>query len=112
MCGVGALTLALGIGAAWLVTQYRFWGDNFFNWALLLPLAMPTYITAYSYTGLLDVAGPVQSSLRNTLGLAFGEYWFPEIRSLGGAVFVMSFVLYPYVYLLARASFIEAYLWC
>ena len=107
MLGVTLLTLALGIGAAWLVTQYRFKGSRFFNWALLLPLAMPTYIIAYSYTGLLDVAGPVQSFMRNQFGLQFGDYWFPQIRSLGGAIFVMSFVLYPYVYLLARASFIE-----
>lgn len=107
MAGVAVLTLALGIGSAWLVTQYTFTGVRVFNWALLLPLAMPTYITAYSYTGLLDVAGPIQSNLRSTFNLSFGEYWFPEIRSMGGAIFVMSFVLYPYVYLLARASFID-----
>lgn len=106
MLGVAALTLVLGIGSAWLVTQYHFFGVRFFTWALLLPLAMPTYITAYSYTGLLDVAGPIQSSLRQSLGVTYGDYWFPEIRSLGGAIFVMSFVLYPYVYLLARASFL------
>ncbi len=107
MVGVALLTLVLGIGSAWLVTQYCFFGVRFLNWALLLPLAMPTYITAYSYTGLLDVAGPVQSALRQYLNLSYGDYWFPEIRSLGGAIFVMSFVLYPYVYLLARASFLE-----
>jgi len=107
MLGVAILTLMLGIGSAWLVTQYDFWGVRFFNWALLLPLAMPTYITAYAYTGLLDIAGPAQTAIRDTFGLSFGEYWFPEIRSMGGAIFVMSFVLYPYVYLLARASFIE-----
>lgn len=107
MIGVGALSLILGISTAWLVTQYSFKGQGFFNWALLLPLAMPTYITAYSYTGLLDVAGPVQNYIRESFALNFGDYWFPEIRSLGGAIFVMAFVLYPYVYLLARASFIE-----
>jgi len=107
LVGVAALTLVLGIGAAWLVTQYEFYGVRFFNWALLLPLAMPTYISAYSYTGLLDVAGPIQTGLRDSFGLVYGEYWFPEIRSLGGAIFVMSVVLYPYVYLLARASFLE-----
>ena len=105
MLGVAILTLTLGIGSAWLVTQYRFSGVRFFNWALLLPLAMPTYITAYSYTGLLDVAGPIQSGIRSYFELDFGNYWFPEIRSMSGAIFVMSFVLYPYVYLLARASF-------
>ncbi len=107
MAGVALLTLLLGIGSAWLVTQYEFVGVRFFSWALLLPLAMPTYITAYSYTGLLDVAGPIQSAIRSNFDLSFGEYWFPEIRSMSGAIFVMSFVLYPYVYLLARASFLE-----
>lgn len=107
MLGVGLLTSILGIGSAWLVTQYKFTGAHFFNWALLLPLAMPTYITAYSYTGLLDVAGPIQSSIRDSFSLGFGDYWFPEIRSMSGAIFVMSFVLYPYIYLLARASFLD-----
>jgi len=107
MGGVAALTLLLGVGSAWLVTQYQFVGSRTLQWMLLLPLAMPTYITAYCYTGLLDVAGPVQTSLRQAFGWQFGDYWFPEIRSLSGAIFVMSFVLYPYVYLLARASFLE-----
>ncbi|MBL4674442.1 MAG: iron ABC transporter permease, partial [Arenicella sp.] len=107
MLGVALLTSLLGIGSALLVTQYHFRGVNFFHWALLLPLAMPAYITAYSYTGLLDVAGPIQSLLRSQFELTFGQYWFPEIRSLGGAIFVLSFVLYPYVYLMARASFME-----
>lgn len=107
MLGVALLTLTIGVGSAFLVTQYKFKGVGFFNWALLLPLAMPAYITAYSYTGLLDVAGPAQRFLRSYFDLSFGEYWFPQIRSMGGAIFVLSFVLYPYVYLLARASFIE-----
>lgn len=107
MAGVTILTLVLGIGSAWLITHYTFFGSRFFNWALLLPLAMPTYITAYSYTGLLDIAGPIQTFIRQTFSLNYGEYWFPEIRSMAGAIFVMSFVLYPYVYLLARSSFIE-----
>ena len=71
MAGVALLTLALGIGSAWLVTQYDFAGVRIFNWALLLPLAMPTYITAYSYTGLLDVAGPVQSLIRDSFKIHF-----------------------------------------
>ena len=107
MLGVAVTSLLLGVSSAFIVTQYQFKGVGFFNWALLLPLAMPAYITAYSYTGLLDVAGPVQSLLRNSFGLQYGEYWFPNIRSMGGAIFVLSFVLYPYVYLLARASFLE-----
>lgn len=107
MTGVAVLSLLLGVGSAWLVTQYKFTGVKLFTWLLLLPLAMPTYIIAYSYTGLLDVAGPLQSTLREQLGLSYGDYWFPAIRSLGGAIFVMSFVLYPYVYLLARAAFLD-----
>ena len=107
MLGVAVLTLLLGVGSAFLVTQYQFKGSGFFNWALLLPLAMPAYITAYSYTGLLDVPGPVQSFLRSYFDLSYGDYWFPQIRSMAGAIFVLSFVLYPYVYLLARASFLE-----
>ncbi len=107
MLGVAILSLVLGIGSAYLVTQYDFKGARFFYWALLLPLAMPAYITAYSYTGLLDVAGPVQSYLRDTFSISYGDYWFPEIRSLGGAIFVLSFVLYPYVFLMARSSFME-----
>jgi len=107
MLGVGLITLVLGVGSALLVTQFNFKGRGMFEWALLLPLAVPTYITAYSYTGLLEVAGPVQNTLRDTLNLTVGDYWFPEIRSIGGAIFVMSFVLYPYVYLLTRASFLE-----
>ncbi|MBX2847696.1 MAG: iron ABC transporter permease [Acidiferrobacterales bacterium] len=105
--GVALLTLFLGIGSAWLTSQYSFFGSKVLSWALLLPLAMPTYIIAYSYTGLLDIAGPVQTTIRNSFDLRYGQYWFPEIRSMGGAIFVMSFVLYPYVYLLARASFLE-----
>jgi len=107
MAGVALVTLIVGIGSAWLVTQYHFFASRPLKWMLLLPLAMPTYITAYSYTGLLDVAGPIQSGLRDIFNWQYGDYWFPEIRSLGGAIFVMSFVLYPYVYLLARASFLE-----
>ena len=105
--GVGAASLFIGVGTAWLLSKYKFVGSNFLSWALLLPLAMPTYIIAYSYTGLFDIAGPIQTFIRNHFNLSYGEYWFPEIRSLGGAIVVISFVLYPYVYLLARASFLN-----
>ncbi len=107
MLGVSIGVLALGILPAWLVTNYRFPGSKIFEWALLLPLAIPAYIIAYTYTGMLDVAGPLQSSLREIFGWHYGEYWFPEIRSLGGAVAMLSLVFYPYVYLLARAAFAE-----
>jgi iron(III) transport system permease protein len=107
LVGVGSLSLALGVVPAWLVTMYRFPLSRYLEWALLLPMAMPAYIIAYSYTGMLDVAGPLQTSLREFTGWNYRDYWFPEVRSLGGAITMMSLVLYPYVYLLARAAFIE-----
>ena len=106
--GVGAGVLIIGVGTAWLVTMFEFPGRSVLQWALLLPLAMPAYIAAYTYTDVLEFAGPVQTSLREMFGWQRpGDYWFPEIRSLGGAVTFMSLVLYPYVYLLARAAFVE-----
>ena len=107
MAGVGALTLAIGTGTAWLVTMYRFPGRRAFEWLLLLPLAVPTYIIAFSYLELFDYSGIVQTTLRQLFGWRDAQdYWFPDIRSLGGAIFVMSMVLYPYVYITARASFL------
>lgn len=107
MAGVGALTLAIGTGTAWLVTMYRFPGRAYLQWLLLLPLAIPTYIIAYTYLELLDYSGTVQTLLRETFGWRDARaYWFPDIRSLGGAILVMSAVLYPYVYVAARASFV------
>jgi iron(III) transport system permease protein len=106
--GVGLATLFVGVAAAWLVTLCRFPRRRFFEWALLLPLAMPAYVVAYVYTDLLEYAGPVQAMLRHVFAwTSRREYWFPEIRSLGGAVAMLTLVLYPYVYLLARAAFLE-----
>lgn len=105
--GVGAITVVAGTGAAWLVTMFRFPGRRIFEWALVLPMAMPAYVLAYAYTDLLQFTGPVQTLLRDASGLRYGEYWFPQIHSVGGAVFVLGFALYPYVYLLARAAFNE-----
>lgn len=108
MAGVVTGTVLIGVGAAWLVTLYRFPGQRVFEWAMMLPLAVPTYVVAYVYTDLLEFAGPVQGALRTAFGwTATHEYWFPEIRSLGGAICVMSFTLYPYVYLLSRSAFLE-----
>jgi iron(III) transport system permease protein len=104
---VGIGTMVIGTGTAWLVTLCRFPGRAILSFALLLPLAFPAYVIAYGYTGLLDYAGPVQSLLRDVTGWGFGDYWFPRIRSLPGAAAMMTLVLYPYVYLLARAAFIE-----
>ncbi len=107
MLGVGVLTLGCGVGAAWLVTMHRFPGSRLFDWALLLPMAVPAYVLAYVYTDLLEFAGPVQTALRDLTGWGFRDYWFPPIRSLGGAIVMMTLALYPYVYLLARAAFLE-----
>ena len=108
MVGVAGGTIVIGASTAWLVTMYRFPGRRVLSWALLLPLAVPSYILAFVITDQLEYAGNVQSALREVFGWTSPrEYWFPEIRSLGGATAVMSLVLYPYVYLLARAAFIE-----
>ena len=107
MLGVGLGVAVIGVGTAWLVTLCQFPGARAFEILLLLPLAFPAYVVAYAYTGLLDSAGPVQTLLRVALGWELGSYWFPPIRSLGGAIAVMVLVLYPYVYLLARAAFLE-----
>ncbi|MCH9808691.1 MAG: iron ABC transporter permease [Alphaproteobacteria bacterium] len=108
MTGAGLLTIITGTAAAWLVTMYRFPGRAIVDRLLVIPLAMPTYIIAYAYVELLDYAGPLQTFLRHAFGFASSrDYWFPEIRSIGGAVFVMASVLYPYVYLTARASFVQ-----
>jgi len=108
MVGVGFTTLVIGVGTAWLVTIFRFPGRNLFVWLLLVPLAMPTYIIAFCYMELLDYSGTMQSALRSAFGWENAtQYWFPDIRTVGGGILVMSFVLYPYVYLTARASFLQ-----
>ncbi|AHE99399.1 ABC transporter permease [Thioalkalivibrio paradoxus] len=105
--GVGVGVLVIGIPVAWLVSVCEFPGRRVFQWALMLPLAMPAYIIAYTYTGMLDFTGPVQVLIRDLTGLGYGQYWFPEIRSLTGAMLMLTLVLYPYVYLLTRAAFLE-----
>lgn len=106
LAGVAAVTTITGIGGAWIVTAYRFPGRNAFTWLLALPLAFPTYVVAYVYADTLDAVGPVQSALRAVFGWQSPtEYWFPSVHSLPGAIFVMGFVLYPYVYLAARVMF-------
>ncbi|WP_298446901.1 iron ABC transporter permease [uncultured Marinobacter sp.] len=108
MAGVGAITLVIGLATAWAVTMCEFPGRKFFEWAMLLPFAVPAYVIAYVYTSLLDYAGPVQGALREVFGwTSAADYWFPEIRSLEGATLMIGLVLYPYVYLLARAAFLE-----
>ncbi len=107
MLGVSAGVLTMGVITAWLTSMCDFPGRRFFSWALLLPLAIPAYIIAYTYTGLFDFSGPIQSQLRDWFGWGYGDYWFPEVRSLGGAIAMLSLVLYPYVYMMSRAAFLE-----
>jgi iron(III) transport system permease protein len=107
LLGVGILTAAIGVGAAWLVTMFRFPGKRVLDWALLLPLAVPTYIVAYAYLDVMHPIGPVQTTLRELLGITRPrDLWFPEIRSLEGCIFLLGVVLYPYVYLPVRALFL------
>ena len=106
MAGVGILAVIFGVSTAWLVSRYDFAGRSLFEWLLVLPAAMPAYIIAYSYTDFFEYAGPIQTYLRDIFGWQSArDYWFPEIRSFGGAMLIMASVLYPYIYLLARTSF-------
>ena len=102
--GVGLGVTVMGTGLAWLVTMYRFPGRPLFAWLLILPLAMPAYVIGFVFLALFDYTGPVQRSLRQAFG---SQVWFPDIASYGGVVLVMTLVLYPYVYMLARAAFLE-----
>jgi iron(III) transport system permease protein len=105
--GVVGLTIVLGVATGWLVAACEFPGRRVFEWALMLPLAMPGYVIAHVYLELLSFAGPVQSGLRTAFGWGRGDYWFPQVASLAGATVLLAFVLYPYVYLLARAAFLR-----
>lgn len=104
---VGFVSLIIGTSTAWLTTLYNFPGHRILPWLLLLPMAMPAYIIAFTYTGLLESTGLIQHQLRQLTGWQYGDYWFPEMRSMGGAIAMLSLVLYPYVFLLCRASFLE-----
>ncbi len=105
--GVGIGVAAMGTGAAWLVALNDFPGRRVAEWALLLPMAMPAYVLAYTYTDFLQFVGPVQTGLRQAFGWKHGDYWFPDVRTLSGAIVLFSCVLYPYVYLLVRTAFLE-----
>ena len=106
MGGVGGVAIVFGISSAWVISRYDFAGRAVFEWMLLLPAAIPAYIIAYCYTDFFEYAGPVQSALRATFGWQTPrDYYFPEIRSLGGAVLVMASVLYPYIYMVTRIAF-------
>ena len=105
MFGVGILSLIFGVTTAWIIARFDFTFSRIIEWALLLPATVPAYIIAYTYTDLLEYAGPIQVFLRDIFGWTSSkEYWFPEIRSMGGAMFVMASVLFPYIYILARSA--------
>ncbi|WP_241133321.1 ABC transporter permease [Achromobacter insuavis] len=106
LAGVGVLVTLLGTGSAWLVTAYEFPSRRALTWALLLPLAVPTYIIAFAYLDLLHPIGPIQSAIRALLGYdSPRQFRLPDLRSIYGAIFVLGFVLYPYVYLSTRVMF-------
>ena len=105
--GVGLGVASIGITTAWLTTMLDFPGRRFYEWALVLPMAMPAYVMAYAYTDFLQFVGPVQSGLRAFFGWRAGDYWFPDVRTVGGAVTMFMFVLYPYCYILVRTAFLE-----
>ncbi|WP_079253611.1 ABC transporter permease [Endozoicomonas arenosclerae] len=106
--GVGILGLILALPAAWIMANSEIPGKRYLQWLLVLPLAMPSYVVAYIYTDLLEYAGPVQRLLRDVTGWeSAADYYFPDIRSLGGAIIILALVLYPYLYLLARTAFME-----
>ena len=106
MTGVCLGVTLVGTCTAWLIANCRFPGHKVFGWMLILPLAMPAYVMAYVYTDFLEYSGPLQTALRLIFSWEnSNEYWFPEIRSHGGAIVLLSLVLYPYVYALARAAF-------
>lgn len=108
MIGVAIISIFFGVSAAWLVVTKEFFGRKYFEWFLLLPLAVPAYIGAYAFVDFFEYAGPVQTALRGAFGWGDAtEYYFPAIRTRGTAIFVISMSLYPYVYLLARAAYRE-----
>ncbi|MEK9967920.1 MAG: iron ABC transporter permease [Ferrovibrio sp.] len=107
MLGTGIGATVIGTGCAWLVTMTEFPGRRLLSWALFLPLAMPAYVSAFVYSDLLQFAGPVQTSLRDAFGWQRGDYWFPEFMSLSGAIALFTFSFYPYVFMLARAAFLD-----
>ena len=105
--GVVTATVLIGVTSAWIVTHYEFPGRSIVQWALILPLAIPSYLLAYAVTDFLQYSGPVQTMLRNAFQWERGEYWFPAARSLPGAICILSAGLYPYVYLACRTALLQ-----
>ena len=105
--GVSILVMIIGSITAWIVTNYQFFGKSIFEWGLILPLAMPPYILAYTFTGLFDSYGTMNEIARSVFNLQQNEVLFPNIRNIYGAIIVFSFTLYPYVYLICRTAFLN-----
>jgi iron(III) transport system permease protein len=107
MLGVAFLTFVMGVSTAWITSVYQFRGRRFFSWALILPIALPAYISGFTWAGILDYTSPVYVFFRNQLGIETGQYLFFNILSMQGAIIILSLALYPYVYLITRAYFIR-----
>ena len=105
--GVSIMALIIGAGSAWLVSNFDFLGKRFFEWALILPLSIPPYILAYTFTGLFDSYGTLNNLIRNIFELEQSYIFFPSIRNIWGAILVFSFTLYPYIYLVTRSAFLN-----
>ena len=105
--GVSVLVMVLGSVTAWVVTNYNFFGKKFFEWGLILPLAIPPYILAYTFTGLFDSYGTANEIVRDLFNLQQSAVLFPNIRNIFGAIIVFAFTLYPYVYLICRTAFLN-----
>lgn len=104
--GVGILSITIGVSCAWILAKYKFFLSNFVEWALLLPAAIPAYIVAYCYTDFLEYGGIIQTALREIFNWQSAkEYFFPEIRSMTGAILILSFALYPYIYFITKVAF-------
>lgn len=103
----GFFCVVIGVGLAWVVTMYNFPCKKLISWALILPFAIPSYIAAMIYGFLLEGAGPIQEFIREKTGLEYGDYWFIQIRSISGVIFILTFTLYPYVYIIARSAFLS-----
>ena len=102
MFGVAFLTSIIGFSTAYITSLFTFTGSSFFHYALILPFAIPTYIVSYAYGGMFDITGSVTTFILNLMGKNLNEVYFFDIMSIEGAILVMSFVLYPYVYLISK----------
>ena len=105
LLGTISIAVFFGVGTAYLVSNYKFFGKDFFEWGLLLPLAVPPYILAYVFTGIFDSYGSANNIIRDVFGLPNEYIFFPNLRNLTGAIIVFGFTLYPYVYLVSRVAF-------